>query len=59
MSITLKNVNFYKDGAFHSGDFSLDISPTVSSFSNGGGIVSNFNNCFVFPAFCDVHVHLR
>ncbi len=59
MSITLKNVNFYKDGAFHSGDFSLDISPTVSSFSNGGGIVSNFNNCFIFPAFCDVHVHLR
>ncbi len=59
MSITLKNVNFYKDGAFHSGDFSFDLSPTVSSFSNGGGIVSNFNNCFIFPAFCDVHVHLR
>lgn len=59
MDITLKKVKFYKDGAFHSGDFSLNLSPTVSSFSNSGGIVSNFNNCFVFPAFCDVHVHLR
>ncbi len=56
MNTTLKKVKYYKDGAFHSGDFSFDLSPTVS---NGGGIVSNFNNCFVFPAFCDVHVHLR
>ncbi len=59
MNTTLKKVKYYKDGAFHSGDFSFNLSPTVSSFSNGGGIVSNFNNCFVFPAFCDVHVHLR
>ena len=59
MNTTLKKVKYYKDGAFHSGDFSFDLSPVVSSFSNGGGIVSNFNNCFVFPAFCDVHVHLR
>ena len=56
MNTTLKKVKYFKDGAFHSGDFSFDLSPTVS---NGGGIVSNFNNCFVFPAFCDVHVHLR
>ena len=59
MNTTLKKVKYYKDGAFHSGDFSFDLSPTVSIVSNGGGIVSNFNNCFVFPAFCDVHVHLR
>lgn len=59
MNTTLKKVKYYKDGAFHSGDFSFDLSPTVSIVSNGGGIVSNFNNYFVFPAFCDVHVHLR
>ena len=59
MSITLKNVNYFKDGAFQSGDFSLNLSPTVSTFSHSGGIVSNFNNCFIFPAFCDVHIHLR
>ena len=59
MNTTLKKVKYFKDGAFHSGDFSFDLSPTVSIVSNGGGIVSNFNNCFVFPAFCDVHVHLR
>ena len=59
MNITLKKVKYFKDKAFQSGDFSFEISPTVSSFSNSGGIVSNLNNCFVFPAFCDVHVHLR
>ena len=59
MDITLKKVKYFQDGVFHSGDFSLNLSPTVSSFSHSGGIVSNFNNCFVFPAFCDVHVHLR
>ena len=59
MNITLKKVKYFKDKAFQSGDFSFEISPTVSSFSHSGGIVSNLNNCFVFPAFCDVHVHLR
>ncbi len=39
----------YKNGKFESIDFSTDL----------GGVVVAFNNCFVFPAFCDVHVHLR
>ncbi len=55
MKLTIKNVNFFKDSAFHSGDYSLNISP--ADFD--GGIISNFNNFYVFPAFCDVHVHLR
>ena len=56
MKITLKNVNVYKKGSFHFEDYSLSINqPSAIK----GGIVSNFNNCFVFPAFCDVHVHLR
>ncbi len=60
MKLTLKDVHFFKDGAFSSGDYSLnlsDSSPFLSDFE--GGIVSNLNNCFVLPAFCDVHVHLR
>lgn len=60
MKLTLQNVNYFKDGAFHYGDYSLDItdvSPLLPQAN--GGIVSKFNNCFVFPAFCDVHVHLR
>lgn len=59
MKITLEKVKFFKNRTFQSGDISFDISPTVSSFSHSGGIVSNLDNCFVFPAFCDVHVHLR
>ena len=48
--------NVYKNGTFHFEDYSL----TVNQPSDiKGGIVSNFNNCFIFPAFCDVHVHLR
>ena len=48
--------NVYKNGTFHFEDYSL----TVNQPSDiKGGIVSNFNNYFIFPAFCDVHVHLR
>ncbi len=49
MQSTIKNAKVYENGSFISKDF-----PT-----NLGGFVSNFNNVFVFPAFCDVHVHLR
>ncbi|MGI6279695.1 MAG: dihydroorotase [Acutalibacteraceae bacterium] len=60
MNLTLKNVKYFKYGTFCFGDFSLPLheSSATSPFGNSG-IVSNFNNCFVFPAFCDVHVHLR
>ena len=46
---SIKNAKVYKNGKFESIDF-----PT-----NLGGFVVDFNNCYVFPAFCDVHVHLR
>ena len=60
MNLTLKDVHFFKGGAFQLGNYSLNISdPSPSLFDFQGGIVSNFNNCFVLPAFCDVHVHLR
>lgn len=59
MKVTLKGVNFYREKSFHSGDLFLDISPSISISGFDGTFVSNFNNCFVFPAFCDVHVHLR
>ena len=49
MNSTIKNAKVYKNGTFIVKDFPL----------LKGGIVSNFNNLFVFPAFCDVHVHLR
>lgn len=60
MKLTLKNVHFFKDNAFWNGDYSLNIMEPLSSPTDiQGGFVSNFNNCFIFPAFCDVHVHLR
>ena len=60
MNLTLKDVHFFKGNAFQSGTYSLNISdPSPSLFDFQGGIVSKFNNCFVLPAFCDVHVHLR
>ena len=49
MKNTINNAKVYENGTFIVKDFPL---PT-------GGIVSNFNNLFVFPAFCDVHVHFR
>ncbi len=57
MKFTLDNVHYFKDGAFNQGSYSLNISDPSPEFE--GGIVSKFNNCFIFPAFCDVHVHLR
>ena len=57
MRISLKNVNVYKNKTFSLGEFFFDL--TTAPNSRIGAIVSKFNNCFVFPAFCDVHVHLR
>ncbi len=57
MEITVKNAKVYKQGKFHFEDYSFSINQP--SQANQGGIVSNLNNCFIFPAFCDVHVHLR
>ncbi len=59
MKLTIKGVNIYKGDTFISGDFSFESSRHTALPSISGGIVSNLNNCFVFPAFCDVHVHLR
>ncbi len=49
MKSIIKNAMVYENGTFISKAFPLTVS----------GSVSNFNNLFVFPAFCDVHVHLR
>lgn len=60
MKFTLKNVNYFENGTFQFGDYILDITNSSTSLPNtDGGFVSNFNNLFILPAFCDVHVHLR
>jgi dihydroorotase len=59
MKVTLKDVNIYKDKTFLKGNYSFELSPRVSISQFDGAFVSNLNNCFIFPAFCDVHIHLR
>lgn len=49
MEKAIKNARVFENGHFVCKDFPLTVS----------GIISNFDNLFVFPAFCDVHVHLR
>ncbi len=49
MKTVIKNAKVFEKGGFVTKDFSADL----------GISVSNLNNLFVFPAFCDVHVHLR
>lgn len=59
MKVTLKDVKIYQKGIFKSGDFSFETDSLSIPSAPQGIIVSKLNNCFVFPAFCDVHVHLR
>ena len=60
MNLELKDIMIYKDSSFQSGNFSFAISdPIDTDFPVEGPFVSNLNKCFIFPAFCDVHVHLR
>ena len=52
MSITLKECLEYKNGTFKKTDERQIV-------SDGSGAVVSIFNSIVFPAFCDVHVHLR
>lgn len=47
----IKNAAVYNNGKFRQMDLTLNV--------GNAGVGSNFNNAYVFPAFCDVHVHFR
>ena len=55
MEFTFKNAHIYNNGAFELKDFTAKLNDTDPS----AGSLSAFNNIYVFPAFCDVHVHFR
>lgn len=55
MEFTFKNAHIYNNGAFDTKDFALKTRNTDPS----AGSLSDFNSIYVFPAFCDVHVHFR
>ena len=52
MSITLKNCLEYKSGTFKKTDERQIV-------SDGSGAAISISDSIIFPAFCDVHVHLR
>lgn len=47
----IKNAFVYKNGKIARGNYELSVGNT--------GFLSDFNNIYIFPAFCDVHVHFR
>ena len=53
MKAVFTNCTKYDNGKFTKADFA------EVHLQGGQNIDLEFNNCFIFPAFCDVHVHLR
>ena len=53
MKAVFNNCLKYENGRFVKTDFS------EFTLQGGQDSVFKFNNCIIFPAFCDVHVHLR
>ena len=54
MLMKLNGVNCWRGGKFAVQDISIDISSC-----DGNVPVTSAGNCFLFPGFVDVHVHLR
>lgn len=60
MGYLLKNANVYVDNEFKKTDIFIQDHMIVSAdHCLGSSISFDFNNCFIFPGFTDVHVHLR
>lgn len=63
MKMYFKNALMYKDGAFTSVDASFD--GNCFNILDHGIIDTDivdgsvYNNCYILPGFCDVHVHFR
>ncbi len=56
MKFALKNAKVYQNGSFETKD--VAVADGKMSFGDAFGVFE-FNNCYVFPGFVDVHVHLR
>ena len=52
MKSEFKNCMIYQNGAIQKGTMTADIQCE-------GGAVSSLSDVYIFPAFCDVHVHFR
>ncbi|MBE6596497.1 MAG: dihydroorotase [Ruminococcaceae bacterium] len=62
MKVFLKNAKMFQDGRFVTSDFSV-IDGVLSSVDTADKAnypnFSVYENCYIFPGFCDVHVHFR
>ena len=56
MELVLKNATVYDNGEFKTKDYTIT---TDHPSSIQGGTISDFSEVYIFPGFCDVHVHLR
>ena len=63
MNCIIHGAQVYQDGAFFKKDILIEdgrISSIAAELPFFPGVsVFKFDNCFVFPGFTDVHVHLR
>ena len=62
MTVLLKNAKIFKDGAFVVSDFFVTngiLAPVDTIEKNHCQDFSIYENCYICPGFCDVHVHFR
>ena len=61
-NVFLKNAKIFKDGTFFASDFFVTDGILVPADNVSAANLSGFavyENCYIFPGFCDVHVHFR
>ena len=58
MKLVLSDAYVFENGTFVKKDMGICDGSIVPADSLGGNVLK-FNNCYVFPGFVDVHVHLR
>ena len=62
MKVFLKNAKIFKDGRFFASDFFVTDGILALADTMPKNLYSDFSfyeKCFIFPGFCDVHVHFR
>ena len=61
MQYVIKNATVLTENGFQKTDLHIDNGIVVSAGSGSfsEAMVFDFNNCYIFPGFADVHVHLR
>ena len=61
MNVLLKNAKVFKRGAFVASDFFVTdgVIVPVDKLPEDLSAFSIYEDCYIFPGFCDVHVHFR